>query len=67
MDAILQLDKVPRAVLQSEVPGVPRESCAGRAALKYSLFMGRWNQLLVHLHSYKLTEGRQIPAHPPNL
>lgn len=65
--AILQLDKVPRAVLQSEVPGVPRESHTSRAALRYLLCTGRWNQLPVHPDSCKLTEGRQTPAHPPNL
>lgn len=66
MGAILQLDEVPRAVLQPEVPGVPRESHTDRVALKYLLCMGRWNQLLVPLHSCKLMEGKKIPAHPPN-
>lgn len=64
--AILQLDEVPRAVLQLEVPGVPRESHTGRAALEYLLCMRRWNQLPVHLHSCKFMEGKKIPAHPPN-
>lgn len=48
--AVLQFDEVPSAILQFEVPGVPRESKHGKT-LKYLLHIGRLYWLPVHPRS----------------